>query len=87
MLKLAQKYAKLLGTKIIEGAYKENEDGTITFVLVSGPKLTMTEKELQNAIAKSEEKEPVLNVIHTNDEAQKVVKTLTPHRPSAPKEK
>lgn len=80
MLKLAQQYARLIKTKVIEGAFKENEDGSITFVLESGPKLTMTEKELKSAIAKleAEHKAAFGNVVHTNEEAQGPVKTLAP---------
>lgn len=80
LLKLAQNYAKLLNTQIIEGAFKEHEDGTITFVLVSGPKLSMNEVELRHAIAKLAVK-PAASMIHTNEEAQKIVETLAPHHP------
>ena len=44
MLELAQKYAELRGTTVI--AHKVRDDGSIVFVLESGPKLTMTEQEL-----------------------------------------
>lgn len=54
MLQLAQKYAKLLKSFIMPDAYRLHEDGSITFVLASGPKLTMTEKELKAAIDKLE---------------------------------
>jgi len=59
MLELAQEYANLLGTKIIAHALK---DDYIVFVLASGPKLTMTEEQLREEIAKLkpvEEPEPV----------------------------
>lgn len=50
MLKLAEEYAALKKTRIIEGAYKI-VGKEITFVLESGPKLTMTESQLNLAIA------------------------------------
>lgn len=65
MLKLAQTFATLKGTKVIEGAYKLREDGTITFVLEAGPKLTMTEAELRQAIEDLEA--PTPTVIDTTD--------------------
>lgn len=47
-----QQYAKTRGTKVIEGAYKIADDyKSAVFVLESGPKLTMTEKEIDTAIA------------------------------------
>jgi len=60
MLELAQEYANLLGTQVIAHAFKD--DGSITFVLESGPKLNMTEEQLREEIAKlkpAEEPEPV----------------------------
>jgi hypothetical protein len=48
MLELAQKYAELKGTTIIPGAYYIAGD-TITFVMESGPKLTMTRADLEAA--------------------------------------
>jgi hypothetical protein len=56
MIKLAEKYAGLLKTEIIKGAFKENKDGSLTFVLVSGPKLSMTEQQLRGEIARLEKK-------------------------------
>jgi hypothetical protein len=53
MQALAEKYAKLKGTILLASAIKE--DGSITFVLASGPKLSMTEKELKKAIAQLEQ--------------------------------
>lgn len=50
MLKLAEEYAALKKTRIIEGAYKI-VGKEITFVLESGPKLTMTESQLNLAIS------------------------------------
>ena len=50
MLELAQKYAALKKTRVIEGAYKVTGK-EITFVLESGPKLTMTESQLNLAIS------------------------------------
>jgi len=87
MLNLASKYARLKGTFVIEGAYKLHDDGSITFVLASGPKLTRTEAELLAAIQKLEEAQKAAfgSVIHTNEEARESVKTLTPTR--KPKEK
>lgn len=49
MLKLAEKYAKLKKTKVLD--HKVYDD-KIVFVLESGPKLTMTEAELKTAIEK-----------------------------------
>jgi len=66
----------------------DKEDGSITFVLVSGPKLNMTEKELRTAIEKmeGEQKAAFGEIIHTNEEAQETVRTLTPtHRPKPKK--
>ena len=51
MLELAQQYAALKKTRIIEDAYKI-VGKEITFVLESGPKLTMTESQLNLAINK-----------------------------------
>jgi len=51
LFSLATRYARFKGTRIIEGAYKiHDEDGTIVFVLESGPKLRMTEAEMSQAI-------------------------------------
>ena len=51
LLSLAARYAKFKGTRIIKGAYKiHDEDGTIVFVLESGPKLRMTEAEMNTAL-------------------------------------
>lgn len=47
MLELAEKYAALKGTAIIAFVIRGKE---ITFVLSSGPKLTMTESQLKLAI-------------------------------------
>lgn len=47
MLELAKQYAKLKKTTIL--AHRE-EGKEITFVLASGPKLTMTESQLKLAI-------------------------------------
>ena len=52
MLKLAQQLSKLKKTHIL--AYKEHED-YIVFVLASGPKLSMTAKELKEQIEEIEE--------------------------------
>jgi len=51
MEQLAERYAKLKGTKVIATWIHEN---SITFVLESGPKLTMSTRELEEAIAKLE---------------------------------
>lgn len=55
-LQQAQHYAALKKTKVFDtvGGHKLHEDGSITFVLESGPKLTMTEKELSQAISELE---------------------------------
>jgi hypothetical protein len=53
MEQLADRYAELKGTKVIPGAYWIHEN-SITFVLESGPKLTMSTRELEDAIAKLE---------------------------------
>ena len=45
---LAERYAKLKGTKVIASWLHEN---SITFVLESGPKLTMSTRQLEEAIA------------------------------------
>ena len=51
LFSLATRYARFKGTRIIEGAYKiHDEDGTIVFVLESGPKLRMTGAEMSQAI-------------------------------------
>ncbi len=47
-LKLAQAYAKAKGSAVLD--YKANEDGTITIVLVSGPKVRLTPAEIQEAV-------------------------------------
>lgn len=48
----AKRYAAFKKTEVFEsdGGHHLNNDGSITFVLKSGPKLTMTEKELNEAI-------------------------------------
>ena len=51
MLKLAEQYAKLKKTRILDHKIK---DDAIVFVLESGPKLTMTEAELNLAIEQME---------------------------------
>lgn len=51
MQKLAEKYAKLKKTRVLDHVIK---DDVIVFVLESGPKLTMTEAELSLAVAKLE---------------------------------
>lgn len=51
MLELAKKYAALHGAAILAHRIKGKE---ITFVLSSGPKLTMTESQLQLAISNVE---------------------------------
>ena len=48
MLKLAEQLAKLKGTKIL--VHRLTGEGTIIFVLASGPKLNMTEFELEEEI-------------------------------------
>jgi len=52
----AKRYAALKKTTIFEtaGGHALNEDGSITFVLMSGPKLTMTQVELEQAINEME---------------------------------
>jgi hypothetical protein len=49
-LDLAEKYAELKGTRVI--ASRLLDDGSIVFVLESGPKLTMTRRELNEQIEK-----------------------------------
>ena len=55
-LQQAKRYAALKKTKVFEteGGYKLHEDGSITFVLISGTKLTFTEDELSKEIAQLE---------------------------------
>lgn len=48
LLSLAKTYAKLKGTKILASA--EKDDGTLTIVLASGPKLNFTQKQLEKEI-------------------------------------
>ena len=64
-LKQAQRYAALKKTKVFEteGGYKLQEDGSITFVLMSGPKLNMTEKELNDEIKAMEKARAIENQI------------------------
>lgn len=50
MLQLAERYAELLGTSIIPGAH-HIEGNHITFVLETGPKHTMSTRQLEDAIA------------------------------------
>lgn len=52
MLELAKKYAALHGAAILAHRIEGKE---ITFVLSSGPKLTMTESQLQLAISNVEQ--------------------------------
>lgn len=51
MLELAQKYARALETTILAHRIEGNK---ITFVLESGPKLTMTQAELEAELEKLE---------------------------------
>lgn len=55
MEQLAERYAALKGTKVIASHIEGN---SIIFVLESGPKLTMSTRELEEAIAKLEESAP-----------------------------
>jgi len=48
LLELAQAYAKAKGTAVLD--FHPNEDGTITIILVSGPKLRLTPEEIQAAV-------------------------------------
>ena len=48
LLELAEQYAELKGTKVI--AHAERDNGSITFVLQSGQKLTKTADELRAEI-------------------------------------
>ena len=48
MEQLAKRYAELKGTRVIDSWLHEN---SITFVLESGPKLTMSTRQLEEAIA------------------------------------
>ncbi len=61
----AKRYAALKKTSVFEtpGAYALNEDGSITFVLISGPKLTMSQSELEQAIAEMENTRELENKI------------------------
>lgn len=52
--KLAEQYAKLSKTKILDSKIYGNE---IVFVLQSGPKLRMTEDQLKSAIGKATPKD------------------------------
>jgi hypothetical protein len=54
MLQLAEKYAKLLKTKVIDHRIHDN---VITFVLESGQKLTMSTRQLEDKIAELTERE------------------------------
>lgn len=55
MLALAQKLASYLKTEVISSRM---DGDRIVFVLASGPKQSMTEAELNQAISKFEEPEP-----------------------------
>ena len=68
LLSLATRYAKFKGTRIIEGAYKiHDEDGTIVFVLESGPKLLMTKAEMSQAIDAVVQSKPKAGVVDLSD--------------------
>jgi len=68
LFSLATKYARLKGTRIIEGAYKiHDEDGTIVFVLESGPKLRMTGAEMSQAIDAVVQSKPKAGKIDLSD--------------------
>jgi len=73
-LQQAKRYATLKKTKVIEapGGYKVQEDGSITFVLESGPKLNMTEKELNKAISEMETARKIeskaIDILNTTEE-------------------
>jgi len=68
LFSLATRYARFKGTRIIEGAYKiHDEDGTIVFVLESGPKLRMTEAEMSQAIDAVVQSKPKAGVVDLSD--------------------
>lgn len=56
MQELAEKYAALKGTTVIKSYL--NDDGAITFILESGPKMTMSAELLRDAIAAMQPDEP-----------------------------
>lgn len=65
MLELAQKYAATLKTSVIAHRFEDNGK-TIVFVLEAGPKLRMTEAELNTALnPKSEEPTPQAEQVET----------------------
>lgn len=61
----AKRYAALKKTAVFEtaGGYALNEDGSITFVLLSGPKLTMFQNELEQSISEMENTRELENKI------------------------
>jgi hypothetical protein len=72
-LKQAQRFAALKKTKVFdtEGGHKLNGDGSITFVLMSGPKLTFTGDELDKEIKAMEKvlaKEHAILALDSEDE-------------------
>ena len=74
MLQLAEQYAELKGTKVIASRVDGDK---IIFVLESGPKLTMTQAELEEAITSMEPKASALSAAGTPP----------PATPQAPKTK
>lgn len=71
LLQLAEKLAELKNTEVL--AHRYSEDGTeLTFVLGSGPKLTMNAEQLRAALREAQPSEPFDYIEHaaaqTNEE-------------------
>lgn len=89
-LQQAKRFAQLKGTKVFDtpGGYKIHDDGSITFVLLSGPKLTFTGDELAAELAameKANAKAQAILDIREEDEPKPKIKPRK-EQPAAQKE-
>jgi len=83
--KLAEKYAQLKKTTVLDHLIKL--DGTIVFILESGPKLTMTEQQLLQAIAELEAAEARSEPSKPFEYIEEAVKAEQPKKKSKSKTK
>lgn len=86
-LELAQAYAKTRDTAVLD--YKANDDGTITIILVSGPKVRVTPEQIQQAVEKKDLEQKIVQA--QLDAANAIVAgksiTIADKEPAKPKNK
>ena len=83
MEQLADRYAKLRGATVLSSRI---EDNSITFVLSIGPKLTMSTRQLEDAIAELEEKQKAVTETESKEPAQTRLATAETPIPYTEKE-